>query len=297
MKPTAMSSVACLLLTSSLAFAQPIAIPDSVYPPLEPAPQDDADDVDAFGRPLGGLHLDLSATYMTDYVFRGVERFDADRREDAANYQYDVRLSFDLGKLPHPYVDLFVNVGENDPVSSFQEVRPEVGFEWPVKPFVVSAGHTNYIFPDREALDTAEVFVKVAFDDSTVFHTERPLLNPYVYAAYDYDLYDGLYLQAGVRPTYRFERTGFSLTLDAHVAYVSGFRGLLASTNESLSENGFQHYQVGVIGNYELNTLLNIPDRYGKWSIAGYLYYTDGIDNELNANNQLWGGAGITLRY
>ncbi|MFT3785148.1 MAG: hypothetical protein QM770_03145 [Tepidisphaeraceae bacterium] len=295
-------------LLANVASGQSLRTPESVYPPIEPGSagnyddtHDDRDSRDAFGRSIGGLHLDLSATYFTDYVFRGVERFDAvgssPRPEDTANYQFDTKLSFDLGKVPHPYVDIFVNVGENDPVSSFQEVRPTFGFDWPIKPFILSAGHSNYIFPDRSDLDTAEVFARLQFDDSQIFRTDQPLLNPYVLAAYDYDQYDGLYLEAGIRPTYKVENTGLSFTLDAHVSYVSGFRGLFASMDPTQSENGFQHYQVGLIGQYNLNTLLNIPSRFGQWSVTGYVYYTDGIESEMTADTQLWGGAGISLRY
>ena len=63
------------------------------------------------------------------------------------------------------------------------------------------------------------------------------------------------------------------------------------------SENGFQHYDLGLVGTYSLNTLLNIPRRYGQWSLTGYLYYTDGLDNDLTASTQIWGGGGITFRY
>jgi hypothetical protein len=60
---------------------------------------------------------------------------------------------------------------------------------------------------------------------------------------------------------------------------------------------GFQHYQIGLIGDYSLNTLLNVSKRYGEWSIEAYLYYTDGLDNDLLSTTQIWGGAGIMFRY
>jgi hypothetical protein len=51
------------------------------------------------------------------------------------------------------------------------------------------------------------------------------------------------------------------------------------------------------IGTYSLNNMLNVSRRYGEFGLQGYLYYTDGIDNELNADTQIWGGVGINFKY
>lgn len=286
MKSIAALSLLVLLLPAS-ASAQ--AIPDSVYPPPEP---------DMSSEPRSeqtGLRFHLDATYLTDYVWRGFERFDAGRHEDEPNLQFNMRIGFDLGKLPHPYVGLFANVAENDPVSNFEEVRPEIGFDWPVRPLTISAGYTSYIFPDRDEFDTNEVFLRLAFDDSVLFQSERPVLHPYVLGAYDFDLYQGLYLEAGVNHQLPVENTGLVLIANAHAAYVNGHD--LFAVDPEETNSGFQHWQVGLTAKYTLNTLLNIPDRFGQISVTGYINYTDSIDEDLVANDQLWGGAGFTLEF
>jgi hypothetical protein len=63
------------------------------------------------------------------------------------------------------------------------------------------------------------------------------------------------------------------------------------------NNSGFQHWQVGLTAKYTLNTLLNIPDRFGKMSVTGFLNYTDSIDEDLIADDQLWGGAGFSLEF
>lgn len=288
-----MKSIAALgfaslaLVLPTVARAQ--AIPDSVYPPPEPFVGEDPREAQT------GFHFGLDVRYLTDYIWRGIERFDAGRTEDEANLQFDTRIAFDLGKLPHPYVNLFVNVAENDPISSFEEVRPEVGFDWPVRPLVISAGYTSYIFPDREGIDTSEVFLKMALDDSVIFHTERPVFNPYVFGAYDFDVFQGLYLEAGLNHTLPIENTGLVFIANAHAAYVNRFD--LFAADPSISSSGFQHWQVGLTAKYTLNTLLNIPDRFGKISVNGYLNYTDSIDEDIVATDQLWGGAGVSLEF
>ena len=60
---------------------------------------------------------------------------------------------------------------------------------------------------------------------------------------------------------------------------------------------GFQHYEFGLEATFGLNDLLNIPARYGKLDFKGYLFYTDGIDNELRADTELYGGVGIGFSY
>lgn len=276
---------ASIAVLSSSAHAQPV--PESVYPPPEPSFTDDPREAQT------GFHFDLEARYLTDYVWRGIERFDEGRAEDERNFQLDTRISFDLGKLPHPYVNLFVNVAE-DPISSFQEVRPEVGFDWTIRPITISAGYTSYIFPDREGIDTAEVFLRLALDDSAIFRTERGILNPYVFAAYDFDVFEGLYAEAGVNHQFPIENTGLVFNLNAHVAYVNGYELFSA---DGIEDSGLQHWQVGLTAKYTLNQLLNIPDRFGRLSVLGYLNYTDGIDSELTATEQLWGGAGFSIEF
>src|SRR5262245_40099765 len=96
--------------------------PDSVYaPPSPPRPEE--------GINQGGVHFDLGVAYMTDYVYRGIEIFETPGGEDRPNLQIDAKLSFDLGKLPHPFIELFVNYADSDPISTFQEIRPNLGLE------------------------------------------------------------------------------------------------------------------------------------------------------------------------
>ena len=264
----------------------------------------------------GGVHIDLSVRYLTDYVFRGIDRsepgggfrdehgnpvtFPADEgkspgAEDAPNLQFDGKLTFDLGSLPHPFVGLFVNVFDDDPVSRFQEIRPVVGLEWTIRPLTVSAGHTNYIFPEREAINTAEVWLSAQLDDSVFFRTDKPVFTPYVLAAYDYDLYEGLYLEGGIKHDFELHDLGVTLTLVGRLAYVVNNPQFSAVPG---NEDGLQHYDIGLIGSYSLNKLLNVSsNRYGDFRFEGYLFYTDGIDDKLLADTQLWGGVGIGFHY
>ncbi len=259
----------------------------SVYAP--PSPITEAD-----GTNLGGVKLDLEVRYMTDYIFRGVEILEVPASEDAANLQIAGQLSFDLGKLPHPFVGAFVNIADQDPLSQFQEIRPFVGADWLIRPFTITGGFTSYIYPDRSELDTSEVYLKLRLDDAWVWSAEKPLLSPYVLAAYDYDTYDGWYLEAGVEHDFEFDDLGIDLKLYGQVAYVYSLEQYQLTVDE---DQGFQHWQVGAIARYSLNKLLNTSERYGRWDLTGYLNYTGSWDNDFRSEDQFWGGVGIGLHY
>jgi hypothetical protein len=262
---------------------------ESVYAPPAP-PRDDE------GINEGGVNIDLTVRYLTDHVFRGIDRSEVGGHEDAPNLQFDGRLIFNFGKIPHPYVGVFVNVFDPDPESSFQEIRPFVGFEWTIRPLIVDVGHQTFMFPEREPLNTSEVYAKLTFDDSWLFGTERPILSPYIMGAYDYDLYNGLYLEAGVQHDFVFDDWGAVLSAVGRVSYVRRFE--LFSLDPGVEVGtGFQRYELGLIGTYSLNRAFNFSPRYGQWSLKGYLFYTDNIDNDLRADTQLWGGVGIGFWY
>lgn len=287
-----------LSATASLAadesrFSRPMLLtleqqPESIYAPPEP-PQPDQ------GVNEGAVHTDLTVRYMTDYVFRGIDFSEVGGREDAPNFQFDGVLSMDLGKLPHPFIGLFINVFDSDPISEFQEIRPTVGLDWTVKPLTFTFGNNTFIHPDRDVTNTNEVYTRLTLDDSFLWGTTRPVLTPYVFAAYDYDVYNGWYFEAGVKHDFRIEDTGITLTLLADVSYVMGLQQY--TLPGTTTDDGFQRYELGAVATYSLNTLLNVSRRYGEFGIQGYLHYTDNIDHDLRADTQIWGGVGLNFRY
>jgi len=305
-----LSGLARAAAPSPVFLLQPLCLQEqreSVYAPPTPLREND-------GVNQGAVHTELAVRYLTDYVFRGIERFEFDpgfprdpaspppptdlSKEDLANLQFEGKISFDLGKFPSPFIGLFVNAAEdgNDGDSRFQEIRPTVGVDWNLSPILLSFGHISYIFPEDEfdangVPESAEVFASITLDDAYFFRSEKPVLSPYVFVAYDYSEFEGTYIEAGGSHTFQIEDTGLTLKLEGHVAYVSGLTEVFGANS------GFQHYQLGVIGEYSLNQLFNFSTRYGDWSFRGYLYYTGEIEDTLRADEQLWGGAGIGFRY
>jgi hypothetical protein len=267
---------------------------ESVYAPPEPPREDE-------GVNNGGVNVDLTVRYLTDDVYRGISHNRAaGGNPHASNFQAETELSFNLGRLPHPYVGVFANVNDSDPVSRFQEIRPFFGMEYTLRPLILNIGHNTYIYPERERLNpspnTSEVFAKITVDDSYFFLTPQPILSPYIYAAYDYQRNDGWYIEMGIKHDFIFEDAGFTLTTLGDVAYLSNFaqQFVLVSPNDS----GFQHYDLGIIASLSLNHLFNLSTpRFGQFAIEGYLTYTGRFSNRLLADSIVWGGVGLAFKY
>jgi len=267
--------------------------PESVYAPPAPPRAEE-------GTNLGGAHLDLKVLYSSDYVYRGLLHGalgpDVVGSRGQLNVQFDGKLAFDFGKLPHPWVAMFVNLDNSDSVSRFEEVRPSFGFDWEIKPFMLTAGNNTYIYPEREkTFNTSEVFVRLELNDSRFWHTATPVLSPYIYTAYDYDLYHGWYFELGMHHDFPIGETGLTISPEGDVAYVltdPEFQSTPTGTS-----TGFQHYDIGVDATYSLNHLLNLSSRFGQFTLEAYMYYTDGIDSHLRGDSVLWGGGGIWFHY
>jgi hypothetical protein len=273
---------------------------ESVYAPPEPPRENE-------GVNEGGVNFNLDITALTDYVWRGIDRSESGGAEDSPNLTFDATMKFDLGRYPHPFIGVFSNVFNSDPQSRFQEIRPYVGFDWNLRPFLFSAGFNSYIFPERDDFNTSELFAKCTLDDSYFLRSDGPLLSPYFFGAYDYDKGKGVYAEFGISHEFKIEDTPITITPMGCIAYVNGDHifskpvGVVADPSFAFNprgpDTGFQHYQGGVVVTYGLNSAFNIPRRWGQFDLKGYLFYTDGIDNKLRADTEFWGGLGIAFSY
>lgn len=278
------------------------AEPPSVYAPVEPEHEDE-------GTNKGGVDFDLNLRYLTDDVYRGVSHNRAvyvnvpgqpvQGKLHASNFQTEGTLTFNLDKLPHPFVGVFSNVNDSDPLSRFQEIRPFFGFDYTIRPLIFKVGENSYIYPERERFNpspnTSEVFVRLTVDDSYFFLTPNAILSPYAYAAYDYQSNKGWYLETGVKHDFIFDDFGVIISPYADVGYVSHFPQQFITISRQAS--GFQHYDVGLVGTLSLNHMLHLAPRYGQFSVEGYLTYTAKFSNPIFADTEVWGGVGLKYRY
>ena len=293
-------SISADLVPPPLDLSMQVRAPESIYAPPEAMAEEQAVN-------NGGVSFTLNATFFSDYIFRGIDRSESSGTEDSGNTEVEGQMRFELGKLPDLFMGVFTNINDSDPISRFQEIRPYFGLELTARPIIFTVGNTFYIYPDRDQFNTAEVFARIMLDDSYFFRSDDPVFSPYVLGAWDYDKYDGFYIEAGVRHDFKLEELPLTISPIARCAFVLNQASFAKPTgpvsdpsfefSTTGDDTGFQHYELGMEMSYGLNGLLNIPARYGKFDVIGYLFYTDGLENDLRADTQIYGGVGVGFRY
>jgi len=269
--------------------ADEVVSDESIYAVAPPTPEEERIN-------NGGVYLDLDLIYSDKYVYRGVNHDDVVDHGNSLNLLIDGKMTFDFGKYPHPFVGVFTNIFDADPLSRFQEIRPYVGLDWNLRPFLLEAGNITYIYPQREDFDANEAYGKITIDDSLLFRTEQPILSPYVLGAYEYQRNQGWYLEAGVRHDFPIRDLDLVLTVQADVGYILRLRQQFVFIND-VQDTGWQHAEVGLSASYSLNTLLNLSRRYGEFTLKGYMFYSDRLNRNITANDVFWGGGGIGFKY
>ena len=244
----------------------------------------------------GNVHFTLDFAYANKYLYRGVDHDAVATHGNSLNLLFDGRLSFDFGPYPHPFVELFTNIYDADPLSRFQEIRPIVGADWDLKPFDIELSSVNYIFPEREEFNYPEVDLKLTLDDNVLLHTEKPVISPYVLGAFQYQKNEGWYLEFGMKHDFDFEDYGLTVTPEMNIGWISGLKQQFVFIND-VHDTGWQHLELGVTITYSLNFLLNVSKRYGEFDIKGYGFYDDKLNPDVTATNAFWGGIGLGFKY
>ena len=244
----------------------------------------------------GNVHFSLDFAYANQYYYRGVDQDKVAPHGNSLNLLFNGKLEFDLGQYPHPFVELFTNVYNADPISRFQEIRPILGLDWDLKPFDVELSSVNYIYPERETFNYPEIDLKVTLDDNLLLHTEKPVVSPYVLGAFQYQKMEGWYLEFGLKHDFDLEDFGLTLTPEMNVGWISGRKQQFVFIN-SVKSTGWQHIEVGLTMTYSLNFLLNVSKRYGEFDVIGFGFYDDALSERVTANTGFWGGIGLGFRY
>jgi hypothetical protein len=244
----------------------------------------------------GGTHFTLDFAYANRYVYRGVDHDAVASHGNSLNLLFDGRLEFDLGKYPHPFVELFTNIYDADPVSRFQEIRPIVGADWDVKPFDLQLSEISYIYPERETYNYPEVDFKITLDDYLLLDADKPILSPYVLGAFEYQKNEGWYIETGVKHDFIFEDLGLTVTPEFNVGWISGLKQQFVFIN-NLHDTGWQHLELGVTISYSLNQLLNVTKKFGEFDVKGYGFYDDRLSSNITSSNAFWGGLGLGFKY
>lgn len=170
-------------------------------------------------------------------------------------------------------------------------------------------------FPAVGIGGTQEVYVSLTFDDSPLWGTGKPVLNPYVYYALDYDWGDnGSWIEIGAKPVISLAE--LSCTKDLPVlkdSWVSpsvslgidhryygglaeGFGGELADYLGIDKHTRCANVVFGFEYGYDLTRTLGIRREGGTVTLIGFLNYSQALQKDL-INDEFWGGVKLAWSW
>ncbi len=169
----------------------------------------------------------------------------------------------------------------------------------------VTIGWIHYSFPGAggDAETTNELFIKLTFDDSAAFGTEKPVLNPYIYYGLDMDLADyGSWIELGVEHEFAFaDIEGLNeiqalryMSLTPSVALGIDHRYLHAFAGAGRKSDRLANMEYGLSLDYDVTGALNTPEECGSVTVSGFVKFSDALRDKI-INDELY--AGITLAY
>lgn len=279
----------------------------------------------------GGLSLSVDFTYVTDYMWRGIN-FSEYKKEgrEAANWQLGVGFEIDPAYLGAPGIGVFGGAfwwewyadqekADFSPWSSsnLQEVDYQVywAYNWEEIGLGIEAGWIAYHFPrlrETAAPDAStggsdgaynhEVYVTLSYDDSKIFG--QPILNPYFSYYLEIDDNNYSYMEFGVSHEFAlkdwcgemFLVKDMTVTPSAALGVDHRIydKGGYSGSNQKGTKLAVLIYGVEV--GLDLSSALAIPEEFGSWSVAGFINYQQSLhDRGENTNDNLWGG--VTLSW
>ena len=258
----------------------------------------------------------LDYTLTTDNVFRGIN-FSEYRGEgrEGLNHQLTVGVEADLGR--HGAVGAsfwFAWYAFQEQLTpaydgNIQEIDYKVYYRYECEKLATTleTGWIAYTFPafGGDGHATYELYVQLGFDDSKLFGTDSPVLNPYVYYGLDYDLANGgSWLEIGVShdfvlgeishckdvPILKDVTITPSVALGVDIHYLDDF-DVLGNGGEA-SSTRLANVLYGLNVSYNLSGALDLPPQIGSLTLSGFLNYSQALRDGL-LDDELFGGVNL----
>jgi len=179
---------------------------------------------------------------------------------------------------------------------AFQEIATTVELGWIAYTFPQITGDWH---------DTYEVYVKLSFDDSKLFGTKSPVLNPYIYYGLDIDMGDyGSWIELGI--SHNFPLASFDalknvaflkdLTITPSLGLAIEHRYMDKFAGPGQEATRLAYIQYGLAVAYDVGKAIGLPRRYGDLNVVGYLNFNDAMREDL-LNDELYGGVKLVYSW
>ena len=221
-------------------------------------------DVRAEPEPENEVSFDL--TWASAYVWRGVAFTDGAVFQPSLTSAHRKGLSFNVwGNLDMD--------DSNDLSGDFQEVDLTLSYALPIESaWAVEVGFIEYLFPNGVGEGTREVFTTFAWEGS---------VTPSVSLYYDFDEVEDLY--ASFALSYATTVGPLGLEIAASAGHAGDDFALSAGGDEG--------------GLFDGNLSLTLGYSTGRYSLAGFIAYTDTLDDGALPDQDVGAYGGFSLSF
>lgn len=289
--------VLAIAAVGMLGLSSAVFAADDVPASFTLAQADSAEEAEPVAAADGGsgcpVSLSLAYSLYSDYIWRGVNLSEyAGEGREKPNHQVAVDVGFDLGELGtltyrawfEWYADQKKLTGDG---ANIQEIDHTIAWGHALTDNTdLTVGMTFYTYPNNKANSpyTIEYFVLLEHDDSWLWGTEDPVLNPSFFMAHDVDALGGVWMEFAVN--HPFE-------LCENLTLTPGWMVAVDACYWRDNTTRFAGDEWSLVLEYDLASALQLPESAGSLTLAGELYYWNAWGNfagEGTSNDELWGG-------
>jgi hypothetical protein len=248
--------------------------------------------------------VSLSYYLYSDYVFRFVNfsEYGTEGREKP-NHQLTTDFSFDLGDFGSVGFATFfewyaaqrqVALNPETGGANIQEIDYSIYWSYSLEAIYtdLTLGYTFYTFPNAKVFNSSEWFFSLEHNDAWMWkgllpENEDGVLNPSFFFAHDVDALGGVWMEFA-----------FSHTFDVFENFTITPGWLVAIDGCYLRDNTFRFAgdQWSLVMEYDLGSLMQIPEWAGSLAITGELYWNNpwgNVEDTGIAQDVFWGGMGV----
>lgn len=255
------------------------------------------------------ISFGIDYTYVSDYVWRGQNFTDWPGEEgERCNHQLNVAASIDTGGCgsinASVWLEWFNGQIAMDPASGgyCQEADYTLSWSYDIEPIGVGveAGVIFYTFPqaDGDAENTLEWFVALSLDDSKLFGTEDPVLNPTVAYYHDVDMVQGgQWIDLGISHDFELSKCGCTCPILEDITLTpSATLGI--SHRYWTDDTKLGNLLLGLAAGYDLGKAIGMDEKCGSLGLTAFINYSHalGVRHSIdNYDDELFGG--VTIGY
>jgi hypothetical protein len=249
------------------------------------------------------LCIGLDYVLVSDYIFRGINysEYPGEGRE-RLNHQITAWAEVDTGSFGtfggYLWLEFYNGLRHilDDPANRLYEVDYALYWRQAIEPIstTVELGFAMYDYPHISGSggQTCEAWLKLTFDDSGLFGTEEPVLNPMLGYWRDVNDIEGGWLELSVR--HAFALCGLTVTPSLALGVDHEYLGKALGTGNRATQ--FGTLTVGLEVSYDLGGALGIPAEYGGVKIGGFVFRGYALQEHL-LSDEFWGGLKVSWSW